>query len=289
MTATIDRPATAPAAPPRRRTARRAGRVALCLWLVAIGVFVLAPLVTIMGASFGDQPFFRFPPSGWTLDPYRRLFGDAEAVQSLWVSFASAVLAGLTGCVLGLLVALAIVRSRRGVNHGLAAAMLLPLMIPHIALGAALYVVYIRLGIPFSTVTLAFAQLVLVLPFSVRSLMGAIQGLDTGVERAAMSLGARPYQVGWRVTLPALRSGLAVAFVLGFSTSFDDAAIALFINSPTSTNMPVRLLGYLEGEVGPFIAAGGSVLLCAGFLIVTVIGRLIGIGRAFGIKERDGR
>lgn len=282
MTATLERPRPAPAA--RRRRARWPRRLALGMWLAAIATFVLAPLVTIMGASFGDQPYFRFPPSGWSLDAYRRLFGDAEVLQSLWVSFASAMLAGLSGCVLGLLVALAIVRSRKGINHALAAAMLLPLMIPHIALGAALYVVYIRLGIPFTTVALAFAQLVLVLPFAVRSLMGSLQGLDISVERAAMSLGARPYQVAWWVTLPALRSGLAVAFVLGFATSFDDAAIALFINSPESTNMPVRLLGYLEGEVGPFIAAGGTVLLVAGFLIIAAVGRL-GIGKAFGVRE----
>lgn len=284
MTATTLR---ASAGRPRARLPRGVRRALLALWLGAICAFVLAPLVAIVGASLSDRPYWEFPPSTISLDAYERLFRDRDIVESLQVSFATASLSGLFGTALGGLVAFAIVRDRRGVNQPLAAVVLMPLMVPHIALGAALYAIYVQLGIPIRLGTLVLAQLVIVMPFCVRALMVSLQAMDAQVEKAAMNLGARPWQTIVWVTLPGLRAGIAVSFVLGFTTSFDDAAIALFINSPSTVNMPIRLLSYLEEEVGPFIAAGGTVLLLTGLAVVLLISRLVGFSRAFGIERRD--
>jgi putative spermidine/putrescine transport system permease protein len=61
---------------------------------------------------------------------------------------------------------------------------------------------------------------VLVLPFVIRSVMVSVVNLDPMLERAAQSLGARPWRVFWRVTLPLSVPGLVSGSLVVFAWTF---------------------------------------------------------------------
>jgi sulfate transport system permease protein len=126
----------------------------------------------------------------------------------------------------GVVAAIAIVRHRfRG--KGLFNALLdLPFAISPVVVGLALLLLYGRTGwfgdwltqnglrVVFSTPGMVLATIFVSLPFVVREVIPVLREVGTEQEQAAETLGARPLQTFWRVTLPAIRWGVAYGVVL---------------------------------------------------------------------------
>jgi putative spermidine/putrescine transport system permease protein len=253
----------------------------------ALALFVLAPLAGLLSSSLTTSPFWQFPPNGLTLKWYGQFFGSVNLVSSMFVSLGTALLVAVLGSAVGLLGALAIARHPRGPRSGLKVVVLLPLLVPHLALGLAIYVLYARIQIPVSVFSIGAAQLIIVLPLIVGLLVVALDGVPHTVERAAANLGAPPRTVFFRVTLPMLKTALIASAVIAFVRSFDDASLALFLTSASTVTLPVRMLTQMEHESGPLVAVGGSVLLIIGLIVALIVERTVGLSRAFGIARRE--
>jgi putative spermidine/putrescine transport system permease protein len=69
-----------------RAAARRRQAVFSWLFLLAIGTFLAAPVVLPITLSISDAPFLTFPPKGFTLRWFSKIFADDEFVASLELS-----------------------------------------------------------------------------------------------------------------------------------------------------------------------------------------------------------
>ena len=99
------------------------------------------------------------------------------------------------------------------------------------------------------------------LPFSIITLCNALEGYDFALEEAAMICGATPWQVKWRVTLPALRLSLFAAGVFSFLVSWDEVVVSIFMATPGMETLPVRIWSALRQDLSPVIAAVSTVLI----------------------------
>jgi putative spermidine/putrescine transport system permease protein len=266
-------------------------RILVTALLAVLVVYILAPLVGIVGASLSTAIYWQFPPQALTMRWYEQFAGTRTLVDSTKVSLGAGLGVGVIGTAVSFLMALAIGRSRirAATRNTLNLAVLVPLLIPAVGLGIGIYYLYVALAIPINLATLIAAQVILVIPLITGLLGVGLRGIRPNVERAALNLGANPAVVVWRVTLPLMRPALVTAAILGFVRSFDDSAVALFINSPSTTTLPVRLLTQLETIDGPLIAAGGSVLLLIALAVAVVLDRTIGLSRAFGLRDVESR
>jgi len=287
MTTTETRPATVEAPAPSRRRRGFARRVGTVLWVTALVLFVIAPLIGVLGSSVTEATFWEFPPRSFTLDWYSKFFADPQLVRSLLVSLGTASFAAIVGTVVGILAALVLAGTRAGKTGTARALVLIPLLIPHLTLGVAIFTFYISVGLPINLVTLGAAQLIIVIPMIVGLLVIALESMTPNVQRAAADLGATPYQTFTRVTLPLIRPAVIAAAIIAFIRGFDDASIALFVNSPTTITLPVRMLIEMEHASGPLIAAAGSVLLLIAVVLAVVLERTIGLSRAFGLADKQ--
>jgi putative spermidine/putrescine transport system permease protein len=267
-----------------RRLLGLLGRTLFALLLVG---FVLAPLLGILGTSITTTNFWEFPPTGATLRWYQRFVETKELVQSTSISISAALFVAIAGPALATLTALAMTRSRmrRATRDLVGVGVLVPLLVPTIALGLAIYLLYILAHVPVNLFTLGAAQLILVLPLTTGLMATGLDGVRPNVERAAANLGAGPGTILRRVTLPLVRPALIAAAIIAFVRSFDDSSVALFINSPDTTTLPIRMLLEMQESFGPLIAAAGSVLLLIAVVLAIVLDRVIGLARAFGIRE----
>ena len=109
-----------------------------------------------------------------------------------------------------------------------------PLLVPHILLGAAVYLYLARLAWPTSSSTLLAGHIVIATPYVIRCVTAGLVGMDPRLEEAAMSLGATRVQAFFRVTLPLLRSSLVTGAVFAFIISFSDINLALFLAGAVS-------------------------------------------------------
>jgi putative spermidine/putrescine transport system permease protein len=282
------RPLTRPRLAAGVRIRRALGLLGKVVFAGVLVAFVMAPLAGVVSSSLADATFWEFPPRRLTLHWYQAFLSSPELINSTYVSIATAALVGLVGPSVAVLTALAMARSRIGrtARGALNVATLIPLLVPTIALGLAIYLLYIIGHVPINLGTLGAAQLILVLPLVTGLLATGLEGIRPNIERAAANLGAGTVSILWRVTLPLLRPALVAAAIIAFVRSFDDSAIALFINSPATTTLPIRMLLDMQENTGPLIAVCGSVLLLMAVALAVMLDRVIGLSRAFGLRDR---
>jgi len=149
-----------------------------------------------------------------------------EAMHALWLTVLIALIAVPANTVFGVLCALAIVR-RRFRGHGLVNSIVdLPLALSPIVVGLALVLVYGRNGwwggwlidngfqVIFALPGMVLATIFVSLPFVVREVVPVLREIGDEQEEASATLGASSWQTFWRVTLPAIRWGVAYGVVL---------------------------------------------------------------------------
>jgi putative spermidine/putrescine transport system permease protein len=255
----------------------RLGRIALNGAAVVTLAYILTPLVFVTWLAFFRQEIPSFPPEGYSLRWFQAIAGNDRFVSGFLLSLQLAVIATSIGLCLGLPAALCISRSRFRGREALSSLLLLPLVVPGIVLGIALYVFHVEVelatGLPIlgSLGGLIAGHVLIVIPWTVRLVTASLAGLDRSIEEAAQSLGANRFTTFRRVTLPAIRPGVVAAALFGFVSSFGNLEMSLFIVGPGRTTLPIAIIQYLEWKIDPTIAAVSvlQILLIASAMLIT--------------------
>jgi len=246
------------------------------LLLVVIFVYaaLLAPLVIVLGVSFNPGAGFDFPPKGVSLHWYANFFSKEEFVSAFFkVSLVVGLLTALLATTFGSLAAIGLVRLRFTGREAVEAFFMTPLLVPHILLGAALYLFYARLGMKSSVLTILLAHLVIATPYVIRSVTAGLAGIDPGLEEAAMSLGANRVQAFAKVTLPLVRSSLLSGAIFGFIISFSDINLSLFLSGPGATTLPMQIFSEIQWGGDPTIAAASALQIVTIGMLVLIVQR----------------
>ena len=150
------------------------------------------------------------------------------------LSLRVAAVATVCGLPLALLTALALARGRFAGRSLLDALAHLPLVLPPVATGFVLLMLFGRQGVlggPLAKIGIVFAfnwtgaalaAGVMAFPLMVRPMRLAIEAIDPAVDEAARTLGAGPLQRLARVTLPLAAPGVLASAVLGFAKALGE-------------------------------------------------------------------
>jgi molybdate transport system permease protein len=207
------------------------------------------------------------------------------ALQALQLSMITATVSTIIVVLIG--VPLAWVLARPGLRGAslLRALITIPLVLPPVVGGVALFTVLGRSGLlgrplyqltgfafPFTPYAVILAQIFVALPFLVLSVEGALRAADRRYEEAASTLGAPPAIVFRRITLPLIAPGIAAGAVLAWARALGEfgATITFAGNFPgTTRTMPLEV--YLALETDPGSALLLSVLLLGVSVAVLVL------------------
>ena len=255
-----------------------------CVALVS--AFLVVPLVVIVAASVGSDPFLKFPPTGFTLSWYEKMLGLTEFLQPLWVSVRLGAIVALLASVSGALAAYALARAPGLRLYGAEAAFLLPIILPSLVVGLALLVFCNLLGITNAWITLILGHVAVTMPLVFQTTGALAATLDRNLEYAAMTLGARPRSVVLRIVLPLLRPAIVGGLVMAFALSFDEFVISILLANGGVTTFPVSLFAYMRFSVNPTLAAISTVLIFGTFLVVFALHRTVGLDVLFGLQRR---
>lgn len=199
------------------------------------------------------------------------------AGQALGLSLITATAATCCSLIVG--VPLAWLLARPGGRHrsALRAVITVPLVLPPVVGGVALFALLGRSGIigrplyaltgfafPFTPYAVVLAQTFVALPYLVLAVEGALRAADRRYEDAAQTLGASPFMVFWRVTLPLIGPGVASGAVLAWARALGEfgATITFAGNFPgTTQTMPLAI--YLALQTNTDTATLLSVVLLA--------------------------
>src|SRR5215207_6666248 len=125
------------------------GRQALGSWVLTAAAaitlaFILLPLVFVSWLAFFQQPLPAFPPQGYSLKWFFVIPENPRFVEGFWLSLQVAVVAMVFGLALGVPAALCLARYRFRGREALASLLLLPILVPGIVLGTALYLLHVE-------------------------------------------------------------------------------------------------------------------------------------------------
>ena len=97
----------------------------------------------------------------------------------------------------------------------------------------------------------------------------ALDRMDLAIEDAAADLGASPWQVFRRVTLPQIRPVLIGATSLAFALSFDEFVITFFVIGPQST-LPLYIWSSMRRTIDPSINTISTLLMAVTLLLFAI-------------------
>ena len=238
---------------------------------LVLGAFFLVPI----GAMFEFSTRGNSTNAPRTLDAWTAIVKVPDLVQAITVSLQLAAITSVAMLVL-LLPTMVWVRLRLpALNRVIEFICLLPLIVPAIALVVGMVPLYRWIGVNLSDsiLTLSFAYLILVLPYTYRTLDAGLAAIDLKtLTEAARSLGAGWGTVMLRVVVPNMSSAilnaclLSVALVLGEFT---------FANLLAFENLQVAILYVALVSAGTSIAVAVASLLFAFTLlmILSFVGR----------------
>jgi len=258
---------------------RFTGATAAKVLSVAVYVFLLAPLLVVVLASFNSADFLSFPPRGFSLRWYRALWESEVWGDSFRLSLLLTAVVTPLALIIGTLAAYALVRYSFPGKGAMATLVMAPLVMPQIVLGIALLNYMSGLGLVGSLTGLILGHLVVTLPFTVRLVSISVHNLDPALERAAQNLGATPLQTFWRVTLPLLRPGIVAGAIFAAIISFGELAVTLLIAGARTTTLPLRIFNYTEYNFDPTINAVSTIFVVLALVLIIVLDRLIGLVR----------
>lgn len=266
-------------------------RMATVLAAALAYVIMLAPIGAVVWLSFFDSDIITVPPKGYSLGSYAKLLGSGEFVAGLRLSMVVAVSATLISVVLGTLATIGIVRGRFPGRDWLGTFFLMPLTVPGVVLGLAIYIFFFKVGaelgfrIVGSAASLVMAHVILTLPWTIRFTSVGLATIDRNLEDAAMTLGARPIGTFLHITLPLMRPSLVAASIFAFLTSYNALEISLFLVGPGRTTVPIVLLQRIAWNFDPTVAAMATVQVAISAIALLVLTRVVGVDRVFGTQR----
>ncbi len=279
-------PASLLRAAPRPGPLEYLRRWPLRVWLVLVGAFLYAPLITLMVFSFNDSRR-NIVWRGFTLDYYAAVFRDGELLAAFGNSLAIAAVSTLVSVVLGAMTALLLWRFRFPAKPALEGALVLPIVVPEICMGVAMMVFFNKvlpwpanLAWPFSLGAIMIAHISFSFSFVAIVIRARLASFDRALEEAARDLGAGEWRVFKDILVPHMAPGLVAGALLAFTLSLDDFVITFFTSGPDTMTFPVKVYSMVRFSVTPEVNAASTILIVITVALTALALRFQGVQAA---------
>jgi sulfate/thiosulfate transport system permease protein len=224
--------------------------------LIYLFVLLIAPVGLIFYKTFEDG-----------IGPPLEAITSPDGLHAFWLTIVCVGIAVPLNTLFGVITAIVMVRHRFRGKALLNSVIDLPFAISPVVIGLALILIYGQDGwfggtlqdlgvqVIFSVPGMVLATIFVSLPFVVREVMPVLQEIGTDQEQAAETLGASPWQTFWRVTLPAIRWGVAYGVVLATARALGEFGAVSVVSGEISGETETLPL-FVENEYTNFNLAG---------------------------------
>jgi putative spermidine/putrescine transport system permease protein len=256
-------------------------------------LLLLAPVLLVLALLFvypfvyGLQLSFRHQEGSGALANYRAFFEDAYQRDTILTTLKIALPATL----INVLASVPIAYRMRGAFRGkrlLTAILVVPMTLGTVLVAEGLlrYLgprgwlnrLLLEIGVVDDPIRLVhnywgvlFSLIITGFPFAFLLTLSYLSGIDPSLERAAATLGARPRQRFWHVTMPLLAPGLATTFVLAFVLAFSVFPSAALVGQPSGSTRVISIAAYDAAFQKYDYSMGSAIAMVMGAVELAVI------------------
>jgi putative spermidine/putrescine transport system permease protein len=243
-----------------------------------IYAYLMFPIALVVVLSLNSGEFLALPLKGLSFRWFAVLFNDQRFIAAILYSLRIAVVSACVNGVVGTLAAIYMARHAGRLRNQLRLLAMMPLLLPEILTAIALLFYFYQIGVgDRNSVAIQIGHIVVTFPYVVLNVTAALFNFDRSQEEAARSLGAGPWLVFRRVTLPAIKPGLITGCMFVLVISFDIFNISLLLKSVGRNTLPLELFDYLRFNFDPTAAAVASMSIALTFIVIFLIDRTIGL------------
>src|SRR5438477_4006970 len=259
-------------------------------------LFFALPNALLLSASFLRSEAQQLT-NELTLDNYTFLFTRPLYIRAFIRTFIVGVSVGLIDVVLGYPLAYFLVRTRTRWKGVLIALALAPLLASVVVRTYGWYIILNRFGVANdlllalgvtserfafmpSTGAIIIGLAHALLPYTVLTIMGSLQGINPNLELAAMSLGASRARTFFDVVLPLTLPGIAGGFILAFSIAISAYATPAILGGPATQVMATAIYGLMTQVLDWSIGAALAVVRFFSAVLLFYAGARMGAKQA---------
>ncbi|GAA2568319.1 MULTISPECIES: carbohydrate ABC transporter permease [Microbacterium] len=234
------------------RARTRTGRVLLNLAALVVIICAVFPVYWMVNTSLlpasavrGETPHFW--PDQFTLRNYATALGEGGFLGALGTSVTVTGITLVAALLFAFLAAVALSRFRFRSRKSIVVAILVVQMIPAEAMIISTFRVLDGWALVNTIAGLSLVYIAIVLPFTIWTLRGFVQGVPAELEEAAMIDGCSRTGAFWRVTFPLLAPGLVATGVFAFIQAWNEFVFALVIlTRPDPQTLPIWLRAFVQ-------------------------------------------
>ena len=259
-------------------------KVILFVWCGFSYVFLLSPMVVVMGASLHGGEFsaaIKFPPVDPSFQWYTKI--PMQQFEALGLSLIVAAVATFLAALIAVPAALGLVRSNFKGKFIVTTIFRAPLQIPAIVSGIAFlqfyYLIYDNSSLMLAGTIpgMLIGHVFIATPFLFGTIVAVLQRFDHRLEEAAHSLGAGKWRTLYRVTIPTIMPGIYSGGLYAFMVSFADVPMSIFLTAPGFVTYPVELFYALENDFDPSILASSSLVIIFCLIMLLGVQKMVGL------------
>ena len=268
----------------RRTVTSGRSRTIAVLFGAVFSVLLILPVLTLIVVSFAEEGSWTTQtlPASYTVANYAKLFSDNAAREVFVNSLAMSAIAAGAALVWSFCVAALIVKKRRRKWHRvLSWLILVPWALPGTVVAVSLAEAYgkpspltgsfILVGTFWILPVVYFLRF---MPLVVRALQASMEQIDSSLDEAASSLGARWWQRFFRVTLPLVWPGAVAGTLLAFVIALGEYVASVLVFVPANRPISIAIASELRDFNLGTAAAYGVVLMGIIAVSMMVAGKL---------------
>ena len=236
--------------------------------MIFMAVFVVLPLILVALYAFQDGE------GRFTLANITRFFGDRDALSTFALSLEVAIENTLICILLGYPAAWILSNRKFNSSAVTVVLFLMPMWINALMRTLATAELFNMLGFSLGKGTLLFGMVYDYLPFMIYPIYNMLMKIDRSYSEAAEDLGATPWRVFWKITVPLSLPGVMSGVLMVFMPTVSTFAISEFL-----TNNKIKLFGtIIQENINSSMWNYGAALA---FIMLVIIG----ITSLFGGKD----
>ncbi len=253
-------------------------------WLAI--ALLLAPFGYAVWISFSPDTFLTPPTGSWSLRWYVEFGENRRWSAALVRSLTTALGASLVAVSFGTPLAYAVARHRFRGRRIVASIAIAPALVPPAVLGMGLLPFLFVVDLWGSPIGLILAHGLLGLPVVLLIVRSSLDGQSPDIELAARGLGASPWQVARRVTLPLIRPAILAGALAAFVGSLNEGLVSLFLATPSTETLPAVVWPQLRHAASPLVAVASTISAFAAALACWGVAAFGHAARKPGPKHR---
>ena len=253
-------------------------------YLILVLVFLYVPILVMAVLAFNKSPLYALPFE-FDLVWFKALMENDRLLKaglnSVLIALANTVIATS----LGTMAAVAFGRYTFRGKTMMQALLFPPIAIPWLVIGTAMLVFFFWIGraigypgIARGLHAILLGHVALSLPYVIFVVGTRLNDYPKALEEAAATLGATPWQVFRRVSVPILAPGVVAASLFAFAVSFDQFVISYFLAPPGVTTLPVEIYTSIRKGFTPEINAISTIIILVSMGLMLIVARFYRFG-----------